>query len=256
MAKKTESLNRWWLFAAAVILLVAAFLMKLFPVFAFVAFAPLFVLAGSDGENENRWENAELILIALVIGFFSATMFDVSQLLRMVLLGIVFTMPFVLFSKVRGSLGPLTGDFLIIIFWLALEYLLLKSGQGRRTIFLADLIGLKEGWIKWNHHTGYLGGSLWILLVNWLMAKTFLRGKFNGILMMMVLILIAAPLWYAWQHPAEVISRNQMIALYENAASGASAYGNRGEWIVRTAAWVSVLVVLFSIVRTRTKKKN
>ena len=256
MAKKTDALNRWWLFTAAAVLLSAAFIMKLFPVFAFVALAPLFALADGDGKSNGIWENAELILFALFIGFLSAVYFDVSQLLRISLLAILFTLPFILFSVVRGSLGPLTGNFLIILFWLALEYLLLKTGQGHRAIFLADLLRLKDGWMMWNGQTGYLGASLWILSVSWLLAKTFLQGRINWIVLLPAIVLLAFPWWYAERSPVGAVSRDQMLTLYNGATSLPAVYMDRGEWVVRTAAWVSVLVVLFSFVRNRTKKKN
>lgn len=256
MAKGTERINRWWLFIAAAALLSAAFLMKLLPVFAFIALAPLFALADGDGKNTNSWENTELILFALAIGFFSSVLFDVTQLLKISLLAITFTLPFLGFSLVRGSLGPLTGHFLVILFWLALEYLLIKAGLGRHVILLADLLRLKDGWMTWNGHTGYLGASLWLLMVNWMVYKTFLQGKVNWIFLPVAVALVAAAFWTGARYPQELVTRDQMIALYDGGKALPVRYLERGEWVVRSAAWVSVLVLLFAFVRSRTKKKS
>jgi len=256
MAKGTDQIDRWWLFLAAAALLSAAFLMKLLPVFAFVALAPLFRLSDGDGKNTNSWENTELILFALAIGFFSAVFFDVSQVFRLSLLAITFTLPFLAFALVRGTLGPLTGHFLVILFWLAIEYALVKVGLGRKVIFLADLLRLKDSWVAWNGHTGYLGASLWLLMVNWMTYKTFLQGRINWIFLLPAIALLVIPWWYGGAHPVEAIPRDQMITLYDGGKELPAVYVERGEWVVRTAAWVSVLVILFSLVRSRTKKKN
>jgi hypothetical protein len=48
----------------------------------------------------------------------------------------------------------------------------------------------------------------------------------------------------------------QMIALYSNDAEVViENYKNRGELITRTAAWVSVLIILLAFVKNKIKKK-
>ncbi|MFM8348784.1 MAG: hypothetical protein ACKOAR_12140, partial [Bacteroidota bacterium] len=143
-----------------------------------------------------------------------------------------------------------------ILFWLALEYLLVKIGLGRNVIFLADLLRLKDTWVSWNGHTGYLGASLWLLLGNWMVYKTFLQGRINWVFLPVAIALVAGAFWAANNYPVELVTRDQMITLYDGGKTLPEQYLQRGEWVVRTAAWVSVLVILFALVRSRTKKKS
>ncbi|MBK7651070.1 MAG: hypothetical protein IPJ20_10460 [Flammeovirgaceae bacterium] len=93
MAKKNNSIwGPWSLFALSAVLLTAGWLMKPFPVFIFVGFAPLFALVDYAREAKNPWNRFELILLALSISLFAASFFDFQVIIFVLVQAIAFTL--------------------------------------------------------------------------------------------------------------------------------------------------------------------
>ena len=174
-----NKVNIWVLFIAGSVLSAAGWFMKPFPVFIFFSLTPFFAILDYTLESENFWEHLELILIGLFIFFFSALGFETSNLIKGIFLAIVFTLPFVAFAFTYENLGPRTGKFVIIIFWLALEYAILSMKWPKQSVYAADALRSVSNWYKWNSETGYLGVTAWILLVNWIIYVGILRRQLN-----------------------------------------------------------------------------
>ena len=245
----------WWLFLAGTSLLSAGWFMKPFPVFMFISFAPFFAILDRTIESEHFWENCEKILISLAIFFFAAFLFDTSSIINVFLLAIIFTLPFLGFSFVHENLGPRTGKFIIIIFWLGIEYLLLKIQWPRQNIFLADSLQITSHWIRWNQETGYLGATAWILFANWIFYAATLRQRFSWLLIILGLAVVIVPIIYSLMLDAKPILRAEMIELYKGNSVSDLGYSDRGELVARTCAWLSTLIILFAIVKSRVTKK-
>lgn len=260
MAKKKNNsvrLQPWMLSAIAAALLTAAWLMKSFPVLIFAGYAPLFAIADQSKEKDSPWSRFELILLALGISFFAATIFDSASLIIVLAQAILITLCFVGYNFCFQSLGPRTGKFTIIFFWLAIEYLLLKSPWRAQAIFLADALTLQPSWTAGNAATGYLATSLWILLVNLFFYLAFFRqSSVNWYYFGVAILLTAGPIVYSYTLSLPGLNREQMIALYSGGQpEGSISYQNQGELIPRTAAWVSLLILLLALVKSKTKKK-
>lgn len=254
--EKTERINRWLLFLAGTILLSLAFLMKLFPVFIFFGLAPLFALSAQASED-TIWENTELILLSLAIGFFCSEFFEVTTLPKSTALAVIFSIPFLLFAFVRQNLGRLTGTMLIIFFWLSLEYLMLKTGLPRMPLFLADTLISNPKWATWTAETGYLGISLWILTSNWIFSLGLKAGGIKWFWILAGILITVVPIGYSFYLPGEMIDRDFMLNVYKGTATiEDQLYFERGEWIARTAAWISVLIVLVAAVRGKISDKS
>lgn len=261
MAKKSNHtgtfLQPWMLFALATALLTAAWLMKSFPILIFAGYAPLFAIADQAKEKDSPWSRFELILLALGISFFAATVFDSALLIIVLAQAILFTLSFVGYNFCYQSLGARTGKFTIIFFWLALEYLFLKLPWFEKTLFLTDALMLKSSWMAWNTSTGYLTASLWILVVNLFVYLTFFRPpSVNWYYFIVAVLLTAGPIVYSYTLSSPGLNREQMIALYSGSqTAGPLSYQNQGELIPRTAAWVSLFILLLALVKSKTKKK-
>ena len=253
---KNKSINRWILFLLAAVLFSAAVLMKVFPILIFIALAPLFRLAATQTDAENFWEHADLILFTLGIGFFCEKFFDLSHILTISIMAILYTLPFIGYVYVKQILGPKTGIFLIIIFWSAIEYLVLKVVPSDQLIFLTDFIQMKPEWLRWTYRTGYLSGTVWILSVNWFIELAFRNEKFRWSFLVLALIIIAGPIIYGYLNTIGVPDRAMMLSLYNNGTVASAEYTERGEWLARTCAWVSVLVLLFTVVRQKVLVKK
>ncbi len=258
MAKKNSAIwNPWSLFALSSVLLVAGWLMKSFPALIFVGVAPLFAISDYANTSKNPWNRFELILFALAVSLFTATLFDFHLLVLVLAQAIVFTLTFVGYSFAYQNLGSRLGKFTIIFFWLGAEYLFLSLPWKEQTIFLADALSLYPDWTTWTQHIGYLGVSLWILIVNLIFYLSFFKTKsFRVYLFILAIFLIILPPLLSYQLDAPGVNRLQMISFYTNESNILDAQNLRqGEVVAKTSAWVSVLVVLLSFVKYQTQKK-
>ncbi len=232
--KKNNAWQPWLLFLISAALFIAGWLMKSFPIFIFFAFAPLFAVADQAKENDEFWVNTEFILLAQAI---------------------VFTVAFLAYSFAYSSLGSRLGKFTIIFFWLGLEYILLKLPWRNESIFMADAVALKTSWLHWTTYTGYLGASLWILCTGLLLYMALFKNSINLTWLGLTLALLIAPIAFSYFMSESGINRNDMISLYTQNSSVASRYTKQGELVPRTAAWISVAILLLAFVKTQTRKK-
>jgi len=256
MAKENK-LSPLILFLIATVLLTAGWLMKSFPILIFAGFAPLFALTDQIKKESVFWESFEWILIALCASFFAAHFYSLLLLPTVLIQGIAFTLPFIAYKFAKQSLGDRLGKLTILFFWLGTEYLFLKLHWPANSLFLGDALSLHMDWQRWNSHTGYLGASLWILLVNLILYYSYFKtGKMNWPLFILFLITLTGPIVFSYLSPEVVISRETMISFYDNNEIPFLArYEQRGEFIPRTAAWISALILLFAFVKNKTKKK-
>lgn len=248
--------NTNFLFIAASVLLTAGWLMKSFPVLIFVGMAPLFAITDKTSDSEKFWQYAELILIALTISFLAGHIFDFGQLIATLVQSIVLTLAFVGYAFCRQALGHRVSKITIVFFWLCFEYIFLKLNQGDHLLFLADALLLKSGWLKWTYYTGYLGATGWILSCNLLFYAAVLRtGKLKWFWMTLFIGALAGPIVFSSVTDKNPVSRLDMIQFYQPGGVSEFLYGTRGEYIPRTAAWISLLIFTFALIKNGTKKK-
>ncbi|MBI3218256.1 MAG: hypothetical protein HYZ44_01965 [Bacteroidetes bacterium] len=256
MAKESNiSLPPWALFLISATLFAAGWLMKPFPLPIFFAFAPLFAIADQARENDDFWINTEFILLSLASCFLAAFAFNFSHLVGVLILAITFTLSFVIYTFCFQQLGSRLGKFTILFFWLATEYILLKLPWRNETIFLADILILKKEWLSWTGHTGYLGGTLWVLLTNLFLYMTIFKGSFHKGRLALTIITLIAPAIASYFIEAKAIPRIEMMSLYDSGKSTIVQYAKQGEFITRTSAWISVVVILLALVKNQTSKK-
>lgn len=149
MAKK-HRIPTLALFGAGTILLSLAWLMPSFPLLAFFGLAPFIAIAANNRKEKTMWTSLELVLLGLTIAFFSVSIFNSISPAFTIALAMIYTLAFVGFTFVRKTLGPGVSVITIGLFWLAVEYLLLKWNP-QSSIFLADLLSLKQDWLSLIH---------------------------------------------------------------------------------------------------------
>lgn len=256
MGKKTSSLSPLLLVAVSTVLLAAGWLMAPFPILIFLGLSPLFALADKSESGGAIFEKMELVLLALGVSFVLYAFLRDASVVMALVSAITFTLAFVAHAWVRQTLGIRTGKITLILFWLALEYLMLKLITDRG-IFLADTLSLQEDWLRWTVHTGYLGASLWVLVVNWCWYETFLHDRaIHWGWLVAAFILWLSPMIYSHLLTVSPITRQDMIILYGGLPPESDVtYLARGELTVRTAAWISTLILLFTLVKHQTKRR-
>lgn len=253
MAKKS---NPYLLFAISTSLLSAGWLMKSFPLLIFTGIAPLFAITDQVNPKRSFWNFFELILLALSFSLFASYLFNAQYIVPILVQSIVLTCSFVAYSFARQNLGPWLGKFFILTFWLGFEYLFLKVSWPNPTQFLGDALLLKVEWLRWNHYTGYLGTTAWILICNLMLYYAILKSEKVSIpLLGVYLLLLAGPIIYAYTLTSDAILREDMIAFYKNGTEVTARYSEQGEYIPRTAVFISGLVLIFAVVKTKTQKK-
>ncbi len=254
MAKKSNP-SPVVLFIASGLLLTGGWLMASFPIFIFFAWAPLFALTDRATDTSAVWEKMEWVLLSLIVSFAAAHAFDLSAIASSMLYAILFTMSFIGHVWVRQTLGKRAGKITIILFWLTLEYMLLKIRPGESS-FVADCVRLQPAWVRWNIHTGYLGATFWILITNLLVYETFLSVKpFQWFWIALTLFFFLGPMAYSYSMDSGPITRAAMVNLYSGKSSVEDVtYLARGEFMVRTATWLSTLILLFTFVKSQTSK--
>jgi len=256
MGRKHKAFPPLALAAAGALLLTGGWLMGQFPLLIFLGLAPLFALAKPADKADSVFEKMELVLLVLAIALMTRALLIHTSLVIAIVMAIGFTLACVLHAWTQQILGSRAGPLTLIFSWLGIEYLALKFIPGEGT-YLADALGLMDNWTRWTIHTGYLGISLWVLMVNYCFYLAFLQDQSlrSGWLASGVLLLIG-PVAYSYSLSSPPITREIMINLYGNVSpEGDVVYLARGEWVVRTAAWISTLIILFTIVRHQTRKK-
>jgi hypothetical protein len=257
MAKKNKSaINPWILFAAGTLLLTAAWLMKSFPLLIFAGLAPFFAIVDQGKEDDRFWNLSELILAGLTISFFAAHVFEIQFLVAAISQSICLTLAFVGYAFAYQSLGSRLGKFTIVIFWLGIEYILLKTPFRHQIVFLSDALQLHPSWQRWTIYTGYLGSSLWILIINLFIYLGLLKAeKINWYWVGLSIFCIAGPILFSLLGETSLVTRTNMLNLYDGEVKSLpTEYLEHGELIPRTAAWVAGLILLLSLIKNKTKK--
>ena len=255
MAKETNH-SPVLLFITAGLLSTGAWLMASFPIFIFFGLAPLFALTDRADNTSSVWEKMEWVLLSLTIYFLAAHAFDFSFIVSSMVYAILFTLPFIGYVWIRQTLGKRVVKITIVFLWLSIEYILLKINLAD-SIFLSDALRLQPNWMHWNVHTGYLGASCWILLTNLLVYQALLSGNpFQWHWIVSAVVFLGGPLTYSFYLNTSPVTHNDMVNLY----SGKSmikdvVYLARAEWVVRTATWLSTLILLFTLVKSQTTKR-
>lgn len=252
--EKNSSFKPWVLFVISALLLSVGWLVKPFPVFVLVGFAPLFAIVDRVKQDDTFWTNIEFILLSLCVSYFAAYHFESKHVVGALVHGIIFTLAFLGYSYAHQQLGDRLGKFTILFFWLSLEYVLLKMPWRSNVIFLADSFKLKQSWLNWNLHGGYLAVSVWILLCNLLVYMgVFKSGIKAGWLVAALLLMVIPTLYSHFVIHSGGINKTQMLSLYTITKPAETRYSRIGELAARTATWVSLLILLLAFVKNKTK---
>ncbi len=255
MERKKSDLSPLALALSGALLLCGGWLLAPFPVLIFMGISPLLGIS-EPGEKVDGsiFEKMELVLLALSVPLLIYSWVYGTSIVSALVMGILLTLVFVAHAWTRRVLGIRSGKITLVLFWLAAEYGVLKLAP-TKGVFLADSLVQQEAWLRWNIHTGYLGGSAWVLLVNWLWYLALLGNGVRWSWITAAIVVTISPIIYGYTLNVSPITREVMVNLYENKASEADVtYLARGELVVRTAAWLSVLILLLAFVRQQTRK--
>jgi hypothetical protein len=241
------------LFVTTLVLFAGALLSESFPILSFIIFAPLFAML--DKPNGFR-DSYRLLIIVPIVGLLVYFVLEEGSTLSVVLYSILVFILFWGLAEVHRIRQNVLNKFALVIFLLGAEYIVVKYIPAHHGVFLADLVSQKPEWIRWNIYTGYLGSSLWILSANLIFYQAIFKSdSIKKWTLLMAILFILLPIIYSLNLSNPAITRMDMTLLYSQGESE-STYSRNGELISRTGAWVSVLIVIFTFVKSKTKQKH
>jgi len=151
------------------------------------------------------------------------------------------TIPILLFHITKKASTKKFGYLSFFMCWLAWEHLHLQDwGFSWPWLTLGNAFGFHPAWVQWYEYSGVLGGSLWALIVNFLVFEALWENsrirKLNVTLAAMVLVGPMAASWlvYADYHergtPVEIVVVQPNLDCYSekfeyNAKTGGSNQG-------------------------------
>ncbi|MBI3718730.1 MAG: apolipoprotein N-acyltransferase [Sphingobacteriales bacterium] len=87
---------------------------------------------------------------------------------------LLMTIPWLGFFSTKRRFGNRIGYFSLVIYWLTFEYIHLQDwGLSWPWLTLGNVFATHTEWVQWYSLTGSSGGSLWVMVINILLFKSF-----------------------------------------------------------------------------------
>jgi apolipoprotein N-acyltransferase len=147
----------------------------------FFGFVPLLIAYDELNEKGSRfWK----LMLYVFIAFFTWSALSTWWIYRATVLGailavfittLLMTIVFAGFHFIRRYAGKVTGIFGFITLWIAYERFFHISEIAWPWLSLGNSLGNHPKVIQWYEFTGMMGGSLWILVVNFSYLGWFMR---------------------------------------------------------------------------------
>lgn len=244
------------LFIIAQILLLIAFVWRDFPVFIFFAFAPMFALIDHPAALKDSYlPFLAAVVTAFIFYYVMQESMHKSSVLSWIIYFTLLAAVFTAYILMQRWTNNRLNKFALIFFILAMEYFFLKVMTKPTPVFLADLIKYKMTWTRWNVFTGYSGATLWILFSNLLFYQAlFKEEKINWAMCIVASLTVIGPIVYSLISTETALAKADVLSFYSDNGYVNSTYSQHGELISRTGAWVSLLIIIFTLIKGTTKK--
>ena len=107
-------------------------------------------------------------------GFFAVLCNSLFMTITFLLYCIIHRWVLKYFSKNRFRIKVI-GLFLISIFWIGFELLHMTWDLNWPWLTLGNVFADQPSWIQWYSYTGVLGGTIWVLIFNYIFFQTYLN---------------------------------------------------------------------------------
>ncbi len=250
------------------VFLIAGYSFNSFPFLIFSAIAPFFRLHDIFQDIKRPFRFYLIyILFPLTVSYTLIAQFFQPEVMyyQGAFYGLLMSLAFFIFWLTDKYARNRLGYFTLLLYWLAMEYVAIKIHPPFAQLLTGTTFLSFPGLVNWNVSTGIMGISAWILLANVLFYLTFFKGKgilhgnFRPITFSYALILLAIPAAISWwfYDTGDIITTSEAILAYttpEKIPAKFSSYAITGEVFGRTSAWVSVLLILYSLVKRKVDK--
>ena len=141
----------------------------------FIAFIPLFIL-------EKKSEKGKQVFWYSFLAFFIFNAITTYWVYHATLFGAItaffvnatlMATAFWVFHKIKKATSNRLGYFSFIVLWISMEYLHLNWDLSWPWLTLGNAFANSPSVVQWYEFTGFLGGSLWIILINLLLFRAY-----------------------------------------------------------------------------------
>lgn len=164
------------------LLLFAAWPVSPLTILIFIAFIPLLIL---ETQVSSKLKFFFYTYLTLLIWNVSTTwwIWNASApgaIGAIVVNSLLMTVPWLGFYSTKKRFGSRIGHLSLIIYWLTFEYIHLQDwGLSWPWLTLGNVFATSTEWVQWYSLTGSSGGSLWVMVVNLLLFKSFFNTATN-----------------------------------------------------------------------------
>lgn len=93
--------------------------------------------------------------------------------LAFILNSLIMALVFCLFHITKKHVGSKEGYISLLLYWIAFEHLHYDWESSWPWLSLGNVFSVTPSWVQWYSYTGVLGGTLWILIINLLLFRTY-----------------------------------------------------------------------------------
>lgn len=175
----TSPLGRLWQSPPLLALLGAALLWAAWPIhpapltlLLFVGFVPYLRLEQLLTERQAKRGRVFATTYLFLVSWNAFTTWWVSfstlggGIAAVVLNAALMCLPLMAFRRTKERLGTKIGYLSLPIYWLAFEQFHLNWDVSWPWLTLGNGLASVPGWVQWYEYTGFLGGSVWVWVVN------------------------------------------------------------------------------------------
>ena len=189
-----------------------------FPIL-FFAFIPLLIVE-EKLKNSNDKKKGRIFFWLSFLAFFIFNAITTYWIYHATLFGAIaaflvnatlMATAFYLFHKIRETTNNRLGYLAFIVLWISMEYLHLNWELSWPWLTLGNGFANVPNVVQWYEFTGFLGGSVWVLLINILLFRLAKRQTFKTILLPFLLLIL--PLLFSYNFIPDLKSEDQLNVL-------------------------------------------
>ena len=163
-----------------------------------IAFVPLFILEHEIGESELKrkgryvfWYSFLAFLLFNIITTYWVWNASIGgALFAFIVNSFLMTFVFWVFHKAKNILGNRLGYLMFLVCWLSMEYLHLNWSLAWPWLILGNVFANNPSLVQWYEYTGFLGGSVVVILINLAIFKHYLyRNKWKSSIPIYILLI-------------------------------------------------------------------
>jgi len=193
---------------------------------SFVAWVPLLLIHTFIRRNPTIFSRGATVLYSYVsflifnlfVTWWVAYSTTVGAALAFILNTLFMALTFGLAHLVdRKVFKEKAGFFALVFFWVAYEYLHQNWDLTWSWLVQGNVFSENPNWVQWYEYTGPLGGSIWVIAVNILIAKAILRyidyGKpqYSIVHSVLALLLIFVPIFFSFHLKNNVVEGENKV---------------------------------------------